>query len=197
MCANKQTNQKQTNCNIEQIKFAYMFPRSLNANATSMSNICDRRAGSIQHQSKAAAAMILMSTEDRLITNTNTYQIQIQIQIFTSQRVLPFPIQMLMDVIDTDRCVSERSSIAFPTRKLWNWSGWPRSEIWGVYQDEVETEQSLLFWRKCGCQSSQVQVQGCNRCFEKYKFNWIWIRGWSRVTDQNFAEMLWCNWCMP
>ena len=83
---------------------------------------------------------------------------------------------MLMDVIDTDRNVSERSSIAFPTRKLWNWSGWPRSEIWGVYQDEVETEQSLLFWRKCGCQSSQVQVQGCNRCLEKYKFNWIWIR---------------------
>ena len=134
-------------------------------------------------------------------------QIQTQIQIhikykykdkiFTSQRVLSFPIQMLMDVIDTDRCVSERSSIAFPTRKLWNWSGWPRSEIWGVYQDEVETEQSLLFWRKCGCQSSQVQVQGCNRCFEKYKFNWIWIRGWSRATDQNFAEMLLCNWCMP
>ena len=107
---------------MEQIKFAHMFPPSLNANATSMSNICDRTAGSIQHQSKAAAAMILMSTEDRLITNTNTntntYQIQIQIQIFTSQRVLPFPIQMLMDVIDTDRCVSERSSIAFPTRKL-------------------------------------------------------------------------------
>ena len=100
-----------------------MFPPSLNANATSMSNICDRTAGSIQHQSKAAAAMILMSTEDRLIntntnTNTNTYQIQIQIQIFTSQRVLPFPNQMLMDVIDTDRNVSERSSIAFPTRKL-------------------------------------------------------------------------------
>ena len=97
-----------------------MFPPSLNANATSMSNICDRTAGSIQHQSKAAAAMILMSTEDRLITNTNTNTntYQIQIQIFTSQRVLSFPIQMLMDVIDTDRNVSEKSSIAFPTRKL-------------------------------------------------------------------------------
>ena len=94
---NKQTNKKQTNCNIEQIKFAYMFPPSLNANATSMSNICDRTAGSIQHQSKAAAAMILMSTEDRLITNTNTntntYQIQIQRQNIhiTAGLILSYP----------------------------------------------------------------------------------------------------------